>query len=153
MESPVLVASRWKIGEFIFVEFLQGVGVFIDVGPFPSDPDDEQIEQAYHYLEKASLSFLSLKELDWILDLDELTRAFPALEPHHLTGSLVHPPAFETADVGAPMRFFSRGSPATGIYFLRIDFEFAGGVSDVPERAKDSLEGKSFVDDEPPLLA
>src|SRR5882672_8331305 len=124
MDNPVLVASRWRIADYIFVEYLKDDGVFIDIGPFPENPDDKQTDQVYDYLEKAKLDFLTLGELEWVLDLNKLSESIPQFKAESLTGQLLHPPAFETTSLPAPTRFFNIREPSGGFYFLRIAFEF-----------------------------
>jgi len=49
---------------------------------------------------------------------------FPELKVLNLQGLLKHPAAFETTSRPAPRRFFDKGLPIDGFYFLRISFEF-----------------------------
>jgi hypothetical protein len=151
MEEPVLTAIRWKIGEFLFVEYLEGDAILIDLGPFPSNPADEQLEEACAYLAKAQLSFFTPGELEWVLDLDKLASAFPALQPIQLHGMLTHPAAFEVTSRPAPRRFFDKGLPVEGFYFLRISFDLEQdktieeGILENPEPSESSTDVPKFI--------
>src|SRR6185312_3738662 len=136
MDVPVLVSTRWQLAEFVLLEYRKSVGVLVDVGPFPQDPDDEQTEKAYRYLEESHLDFLALSDEDWALDLGKLSERFPQLKAEHLTGRQSHPPAFETTSAFVPKtdRFynkdvFSQDTP-NGIYFLRIRFTLPGSPAE-----------------------
>ena len=145
MDIPVLVASRWRIGDFIFVEYLKGDGVFIDIGPFPQNPDDAQTDQVYGYLVKSKLDFLSLGELEWVLDLNKLSESIPQFKPESFTGRLSHSPAFETTSLPAPTRYFNKQQPATGFYFLRIAFEFQDSQQEPEEPGPPEWEPPKII--------
>jgi len=151
MDAPVLVSNRWQLGEFIFLEYRKSAGILVDVGPFPQNPDDEQTEKAYSYLADSHLTFLSLGDAEWALDLIKLSERLPQLQSENLTGQLPHPPAFETTSISFPtvQRFFNTGAsghaPLDGCFFLRVHFVFPDSTEEqtIIPPANDSAEALS----------
>lgn len=128
--TPELVAGRWKLSEFIFVEFVFGFAIYVDIGPFQQIPDDAETEKAYTHLQEAALPFLTLGNLDWTLDLQKLTETLPILADRQLSGLITHPPAFETFHLFEPIRLFNRGTESTDVNFLRIHFSLTEAAKD-----------------------
>jgi hypothetical protein len=127
---PLLISSRLRVDEFIFVEYQKGTRVIIDIGPFPHNPGDEEIEKAYAYLQKTNLPYLELHETNWSLVTEKFAAVVPDIRSENLPEFLKHEPAFEVAELPNAPQPLLNGYSAPVPALLRIQFDFPAAAAD-----------------------